>query len=154
MSAYCKSCPYHAQCCHEWCKIGSKPTFLLCLLHHNGDLPGHKFYVLSRKKNYFELCSSLNQSDSGVIPGLFFCFQIFMATHCLLNNPALLINSTLLCICLGTQFYCRCRLQVTPKFLYAYSGQMLYKINCYNRRVTIIYQGYDHSWPFYKTVYM
>lgn len=81
----------------------SSHCFLLCLPHHNGNLPGHKFYVLSRKKNYFELCSSLNQSDSGVIPGLFSCFQTVMATHCLLNGPALLINSTLLCICLGTQ---------------------------------------------------
>lgn len=75
MSAYCKSCPYHAQCSDKWCKIGSNPTFLLCLPDHNGDLPGHKFYVLSRKKNYFQLCSSINQSDSGVIPGLFSCFQ-------------------------------------------------------------------------------
>ena len=148
MSAYCKSYRYHAQCCHKWCKIGSKPTFLLCLPDHSGDLLGHKFYVLSRKKNYFQLCSSLNQSDSGVIPGLFSCFQTVMATHCLLYL------SIPLCFVSVWVHNCRCRSQVTSKFLYAYTGQMLYKINCYNRRATTIYQGYDHSWPFYKTVYM
>ena len=36
-------------------------------------------------------------------PWTLLLFQTVMATHCLLNGPAQLINSTLLCICLGTQ---------------------------------------------------